>query len=136
MSKSKTCAESPCPSCPYRKDTPKGVWAQDHYEMLPQYDGDIGEQVTKGAFAPFGCHYDNGNLCRGWIDCHGAENLLSLRLAEVSDEMFTPPKADVYASGAEVLKANLPHMENPSPEARAMMDNLIKIPGKKNVEGD
>jgi hypothetical protein len=30
----------PCPSCPYRKDVPSGVWAPEEYDKLPAYDND------------------------------------------------------------------------------------------------
>lgn len=129
------CATEPCPSCPYRLDTPKGVWSLEHYERLPAYDNGILSQMHHGAIAPFGCHYDNGNLCKGWLDCHGADNLLALRISgEITMEMRTPSSIPVYHSGKAVLAANLPHMDNPSPEARELMANLIKIPGKKYAD--
>jgi hypothetical protein len=118
-----TCGEQPCPTCPYRKDTPKGVWALDHYEALLAYDGEIGEQAEKGAFVSFGCHYDNGNLCRGWIDAHGANNLLALRLNPLRSPVG-PPLVEVYGSGREVLEANLPHMLAPNAEAKKAMRKI------------
>jgi hypothetical protein len=94
------------------------------------------EQVANGGLNVFGCHYNNGNLCRGWIDCHGAGNLLALKLADcITPEMFTEPKAEVYESGAAVLAANLPHMDNPAPDALAMVEMLKRIPGKILLDG-
>lgn len=128
-----TCADRPCPSCPYRKATPKGVWALDHYEALTKYDGEIHEQAAKGAFTQFACHYDTGNLCRGWLDCHGPDNLLALRMSRKANELgdIGEPKEEVYESGEAVLEANLPHMDSPSPEARDLMVKLLVRHGKK-----
>jgi hypothetical protein len=127
----KACADTPCPSCPYRKDTPLGVWAPDHYEALLAYDGDTGEQVEKGAFGAFGCHQDNGLYCRGWIDTHGAGNLFALRLHGLSHDPG-PPTVEVYASAKECYDANLPHLPAPGPEAQALQAKLLKHPCIKN----
>lgn len=127
------CKESPCPTCPYRKDTPKGVWALDHYEVLQSYDGSILEQAISGATAVFQCHYNDGNLCRGWLDCHGKDNLLALRLRgrEALPEDIGPVKHDVYESGRACLEANIPHMDNPSKAARDVQDVLLAKHGKR-----
>jgi hypothetical protein len=132
------CKAAPCPSCPYRKDTPKGVWALDHYEHLTQFDGDIGDQLAAGAFAQFGCHYDTGHLCRGWLDCHGHDNLLAMRISQRAPlpRDIGPVQVPVYESGQACLEANLPHMENPEPAAQAMAAQLLKLPNKKACRND
>jgi hypothetical protein len=119
----KTCGKEPCPTCPYRVDTPRGIWELDHYEALTKYDGDIPDQIENGAFASFGCHKDNGHYCRGWIDCHGADNLLAIRLNGLTTRVG-PPAVEVFESGAACLEANLPHMKNPLPEAKEAMAKL------------
>lgn len=75
-----TVREQPCPSCPYRRDAPSGLWDRQEYERLPDYDGDIGDQAQVGALAGFQCHLQTGQLCAGWVGCHGPQNLLALRL--------------------------------------------------------
>ena len=107
------------------KDTPPGLWVLDHYEALPAYDGDIPDQLAAGALTAFGCHYDTGDLCRGWIDCHGEHNLLALRLAPLRNDPG-PPTVPVYESGQACLDANRPHCAKPSKEAKAAMKKLLK----------
>ena len=58
-------AASPCTSCPYRKDTPSGIWHPTEYEKLRQYDD------PQTSFAVFLCHYsldsNRDTACRGWL---------------------------------------------------------------------
>lgn len=128
------CGEHPCETCPYRKDTPKAVWALEEYEKLPAYDGGIIDQVVNGAVGIFQCHYDNGNLCRGWLDCHSTHGLAAIRLRgrriEGYDEK-SPRKFEVYESGQAVLDANKPLMNRPSKASRAVIEKVSRIPGKK-----
>ena len=67
----------PCASCPYRCDVPSGVWDEDEYLKLPDYDEATGEQPP-GVFL---CHQDDERVCSGWAGTHDTEDLLSLRLA-------------------------------------------------------
>ena len=75
-----TVRKDPCPSCPYRLDAPSGLWERDEYEKLIRFDGDVPEQIYAGAFNAFSCHLQTGQLCAGWVGCHGPDNLLALRL--------------------------------------------------------
>lgn len=70
-------ARRPCPSCPYRRDVPSGVWDESEYEKLPEYDLETGEQPV-GVFL---CHQQDGRVCAGWASVHGDEDSLALRLA-------------------------------------------------------
>ena len=124
-----TCAARPCASCPYRKDVPSGIWAEHEYEKLIAYDGDVLDQVFAGAEQVFGCHQRDGNLCAGWVACHGAGNLLALRLRgdRVPDETWGY-ETDVpcFASGAEAARHGVRDMDEPSPKARKLMDKLVE----------
>ena len=62
--------KTPCPSCPYRRDVPSGIWDASEYDKLPGYDGDVPDQLTAGAFGLFHCHSQQENLCAGWVGCH------------------------------------------------------------------
>jgi hypothetical protein len=61
----RTVAKAPCKSCPYRRDVPSGIWHSSEYDKLPQYDGEIVDQLMKGGQALFDCHQRDGNLCAG-----------------------------------------------------------------------
>jgi len=108
-----TIDKRPCPSCPYVKATPPGVWHESEYRKLPDYDKPTGEQPV-GVFM---CHNggekkSNNCLCRGWADVHDPHHLLSLRFAQmggihVPEEVFTPSGVEVYASGQEACDAGI-----------------------------
>lgn len=120
---------APCKSCPYRQDVPSGVWAENEYEKLPAYDGEIVEQVMKGATGLFLCHQQNSALCSGWLTCHGPENLLAIRLhlEHVEAEVFDY-KTDVplFASGAEAAAHGVRDIEEPSEAAHRTMNRLLR----------
>lgn len=70
----------PCPTCPYRRDVPPGVWAEEEYAKLERYDGDVPDHVEAGAFGLFHCHTTPEFLCSGWVGCHDMNNMLAVRL--------------------------------------------------------
>lgn len=115
----------PCPTCPYDRKTPLGIWHEEEYRKLPTYDGDMAEQAMKGATALFNCHYNDGCLCRGWLDCHGPENLIALRLSRKTLPDIGEARSDCYASGQECLDANLREIETPSVQARLAMAKIV-----------
>lgn len=80
-----TVAKVPCKSCPYRKDVPSGVWHKEEYDKLPEYDDcdpAPGLDRIMARLKRFDCHQSNGKLCAGWVGCHGAQNLVALRMIE------------------------------------------------------
>lgn len=113
---------APCAFCPYRRDVPSGVWAAEEYAALPQYDGEVHEQYEAGAFAAFDCHKADGTLCAGWVGCHGARNLLALRLvARHMDPSVWDYESPVplLGSGAEAALHGLRELEEPGERAMA-----------------
>lgn len=131
----RTCAKAPCKTCPYRRDVPSGLWAKEEYEKLKLYDGDVPEQLMKGAVAIFDCHQRDGNLCAGWIATHGARNLLALRLTsqKIARGVFNyTTKVPVFNSGAEAAKHGTRDIRRPKIEARNAINRLIR---KRDREG-
>lgn len=114
----------PCGSCPYRKDVPSGVWHPDEYQKLSQYDGQTWEQLPN----LFMCHQRDGCLCGGWLQTHGTDDLLALRLHEV-DESAYGYQSDVptFASGNEAALHGMKEIRNPGPEALAMQGKLLRL---------
>src|SRR6188768_1946802 len=97
----------PCGSCPYRKDVPPGIWDASEYAKLPSYDGDIPDQLMNGGVPLFMCHQNDGRLCGGWLACHGAGNLLAMRMhgRDADPAVWDyDPGVEVFASGAEAAK--------------------------------
>jgi len=134
-----TCAARPCASCPYRKDAPSGLWSQDEYDKLPIYDGEITDQVFKGAFAVFMCHQKDGTLCAGWVAGHRPHELLALRVAgmhgERIDDSVWDYKTDiaVFSSGAEAREHGMRDMAQPGSKARRLMEKFLE---KGIAQGD
>lgn len=127
MSNKFTVAPNPCATCPYRKDTPSGIWAQEEYDKLPEWDEPM---ALRGVFL---CH--NGckdtkdkMLCRGWFEVH--RDNISVKLAEFKTELTKanrkPTKVPLYASGAEARAAGMAEIELPSDEAFEAMGKITE----------
>jgi len=123
------CAKAPCKSCPYRTDVPSGVWAAHEYTKLPHYDGTIMKQLKSGkATAAFMCHQNDGKLCAGWVGCHGATNLLALRLSDnvhTSVWRYQSP-VPLFKSGKEESAHGKRDIRRPGERARNMVVRLMK----------
>lgn len=120
----------PCGSCPYRRDVPSGVWADEEYAKLPPYD----EEMLKQPLGIFLCHQQNGHLCSGWTACHDMRNSLAIRFAvgntiDVDDLDaildFTTP-VEIFSSGAEAAEHGQAEIETPGPKANRVIDKLVK----------
>lgn len=97
------CHRDPCPTCPYVRTTPPGVWHPTEYAKLPAWDDPMAMSGT------FLCHSDPGAVCRGWMEVHH-ENL-SVRIAQMTTiEMpkpYRPTAAPLYSSGHEAMLAGM-----------------------------
>ena len=119
---------SPCPSCPYRRDVPPGVWAASEYDKLPAYDLDIADGQPIGAFH---CHSTPDQLCSGWLACHGPRNLLGVRMLlafgradpKVLDAWTDVP---VFGSGREAAEHGKSGIDNPPEEATAAQEKIVR----------
>lgn len=129
MSRNLSCAPRPCASCPYRKDVPSGIWDPAEYDKLPDYDGEIIEQLEKGGVGTFMCHQRDGRLCAGWVACHGPHNLFAMRLsARRIDPSVWNYKTDVpvFESGAAARDHGMRDFLQPGERARRLMAKLIE----------
>jgi hypothetical protein len=130
--------KTPCQACPYRIDTPSGVWEAEEYLKLAEYDKPTSEQPP-GMFL---CHDADREtvVCRGWWDVHSKQthecDLLAVRLGlafghlTVADLETPPCDVPMYGSGAEACEAGLAEIDCPSPEAQAM---ALKIKKRHNL---
>lgn len=131
--------KDPCPSCPYRRDSPSGLWSKREYGKLPGYDGTTAEQAYAGAFGVFFCHGQPEPpvfLCSGWVGCHDMLNNLALRLYghthpdhRIDYDAILNYHTDVplFGSGAEAAAHGIRELENPGPAARKKAEQLIKM---------
>lgn len=114
-------AAVPCPSCPYRKDVPSGVWEADEYEKLPRYDKPTYAQPPQ----LFMCHQQNGCICSGWLACHDKGELLALRLHPVDPTAYEyRSPVPVFADGWRAALHGVKDIANPGPAARALMKKI------------
>lgn len=122
-------AKRPCPSCPYRRDVPSGVWVIEEYAKLPLYDGETFEQPP-GFFM---CHQQDGRPCAGWVACHDMDQSLAFRLAATNMDEQTAraildyeTDVEVFSSGREAAEHGVRDIVKPGPEARQQMDRLLR----------
>lgn len=124
-------AKRPCGSCPYRKDVPSGIWAQEEYDKLPAYDGPTAMQDPHA----FMCHQRTGNLCAGWLACHGTYGptaLIAVRLlsffGNVSDAVWDyVTDVPVFKSGAEAREHGMRDIDKPGMQARKLVTKLTPV---------
>jgi hypothetical protein len=127
------CGNSPCSSCPYKRDTPPGIWAEHEYEKLPAYDGSTLEQFANGAVGVFLCHAQPGRLCAGWVGTHDMSENFALRIAALDPNVEIDPMVydyqspqPLYGSGAEAAAVGLAGVAQPSREAKARVEKLLR----------
>lgn len=135
MSAALRCGGKACPSCPYLKATPLGVWHAEEYARLAVYDEETHVQAIEGV-GLFGCHRDDGTLCRGWVRVHG-EDAFAMRMALAQGavdaaEMRTACEGqETYATAAEVISANAEHAAKPvQGKAATMVRKLMEKKGR------
>lgn len=120
-----TLAPNPCASCPYRKDTPSGVWSAEEYKKLPRYD-DAWEMSIFLCHSAGGDPKTNNTLCRGWFEVHHQNygvRLASYRV-EWNKANLTPTNVPLYDSGAEACAAGLRRLEHPPLAARIFIEKI------------
>jgi len=121
---------SPCPSCPYRKGCPSGVWDATEYAKLEWYDAPTYAQPI-GVFM---CHdaRDEQTMCRGWLDVHDKRQLLALRVMSAHDQVtadvFDLPKSGVpvFASGKAAAKHGQRDIKRPKAAALRVIAKLTR----------
>lgn len=141
-------APRPCESCPYRKDTPSGVWAASEYVKLALYDRETPLQPA----GLFQCHQHDADsqkqvprVCAGWAGTHGPQignyDLMSVRMAvafqridwKTAQKIYTyRSPVPLFSSGREAAEHGMREIENPSPEARRISEKIVRI--RTNIE--
>lgn len=122
-----------CTTCPYRRDTPPGIWAPEEYERLRDYDAEIHELANPiDGLKIFHCHQESitnqPTICRGWLSVHGGSSAvgLAVSLGAIEPEDVPPePEPLYYATGNEAADAGLAGVDEPTDEAQRAMDRLI-----------
>jgi hypothetical protein len=126
---------APCVDCPYRRDAPSGLWAAVEYDKLPAYDKPFPYQPQ----AAFACHKRTTALCAGWVGCHGADNLLALKVIPfhgviTPDEWaatldYTPdPRVPLFSSGKAAAEHGKRDIDHPDLKARVRAARLLQMP--------
>lgn len=120
-----TFRNTPCASCPYRRDVPSGIWHESEYDKLVDYDQDTALQPV----APFLCHDADRHsvLCRGWYETHG-EDLLAVRLCRAMGKLDAePPEAcgvPRFESGQAAAEHGRRDIDKPGIAACRRIDKL------------
>lgn len=126
----------PCGGCPYRLDSPSGLWDPVEYAKLPQYDVDTPYQPPQ----LFMCHLRDGRVCSGWAGCHDPVQLLAVRVAAVVGDLDDAALLDVlnytspvplHPSGTAAAAYGMRDVEDPGPDAIAYAGRLRRIAGRR-----
>lgn len=140
-------APRPCSTCPYRRDTPPGIWHPDEYAKLPLYDEPAwdGQQLSHDhELALFHCHQETAThvptVCRGWLHVH-ADSVavrLGIGMGQLTiEQRDAEPLVDLYATGAEAAAAGLAGCDNPDVDALdAQIKLLARFSGLRPKRGD
>lgn len=124
---------TPCPTCPYRRDVPSGVWAPSEYDKLEGYDGETWEQAEAGAIGVFFCHQRTGEVCAGWAGTHDMDKNLALRIGartldlDVAAIRAYKSPVPLFASGHEAAEHGRRDIEEPGEAALAAADKLTRL---------
>lgn len=119
MAQALACPPTPCSTCPFRRDTPPGIWHPSEYEKLPRYDSQAPE------LAVFHCHQQTATgqetVCKGWLSVFRFD-AIAVRLAVAFgaltvEQVKAPCKVPLYGSGAEACAAGLSACRRPGERA-------------------
>lgn len=120
-------APKPCVSCPYREDVPPGIWAENEYAKLEEFDEPTYAQPPR----LFLCHQtdrddERARVCSGWAGCHDGDHLMALRIAvltgDITVETFEAVRdyvspVPLFSSGAEAAAHGRSGIEDPDLDA-------------------
>jgi len=121
-----TVKPEPCPTCPYRKDVPSGVWHAEEYERLRRYDQD---GVVLGVFL---CHQSIvagvDIVCKGWCVVH--QDSIAVRLAMAQGQFdrsaLDEPKVGLHESGNAAADFGQRDIEKPKRMALKVVEKLVR----------
>lgn len=126
-----TVRPNPCPTCPYRRGVPSGIWDPAEYAKLPGYDGQTWAQNPNA----FYCHSTPENLCAGWAGHREPADLLAVRLG-ISRGTLDPSVAEygtrvaLFSSGEEAAAHGTRDVNEPGARARAAADKILRRRGE------
>ena len=123
--------KTPCASCPYRLNAPSGVWHEDEYARLRDYDREMVDQPQ----AVFMCHQGEADeLCAGWVAHRDPFDILALRMGAIDgrvDPSTFEYTTDVplHPSGAAAAEHGIRDIHAPSERACDAIDKIVKKRG-------
>ncbi len=127
MGERATPRRTPCASCPYRANAPRGLWHEDEYQKLPRYDEPTWAQPTE----VFLCHQGAGQVCAGWLGFGDPSELLAVRIG-IIDGRLDLSCAD-YSTDVPLHPSGTAAAEHgrgaPEPRAIAAAEKLSRLRG-------
>lgn len=120
-------AQSPCTSCPYRCDTPPGVWHPSEYEKLRTYD----DNSQTPSFGVFLCHHSTttkrDTVCRGWLTVHResvAARIATMQGLVTDEQRYACVREKLYRTGNAAANAGMRGVARPGRKALAVIRRL------------
>lgn len=117
----------PCTACPYKVETPSGVWETHEYTKLRAYDEPTFAQPAEW----FACHATPSHACHGWAVVHntrgGEYELLATRLHGIEwEDAAANSSVELFGSGNEAADHGQADIEDPSDEAIETSRRLVR----------
>lgn len=131
------CLDNPCATCPYRKDTPPGIWDRSEYEKLPAWDGTEMHEMNTAVFM---CHSANiggeKRACRGWLEVHSENKGVRINMitGRITMNKTTPTDVPLYDSGAQARRAGIRGVKRPSEKACSAIGKIVKARSRVRQE--
>jgi hypothetical protein len=112
---------TPCAKCPYRKDAPLALWSADEFKQLLATEDDL-------LGATYGCHNNDGTVCRGWFIDQRERGFPSIALrmtlatrnidADAIDRITAPEGVELFSDIYTMSKANFPTIRFRKPKSK------------------
>ena len=122
------CMKNPCPTCPYRRDVPSGIWDESEYAKLELYDEPTDRRLPQTAL--FLCHTTPESPCRGWLTVH--REAVAVRRAMFRgegrmDDVHAEPPVALFESGAKASAHGRRDIDKPSEAAIDAVTKVLRI---------
>ncbi len=142
MSRALDVLSTPCGSCPYRRDTPPGIWDASEYEKLGRFADGFDDGAGFPRVSVFLCHQTHAvgrdTVCRGWLAVEQGSLAVRVALCQglvTPEQVSAPVRVPLYATGEEAAAAGLAGVATPPRAAKQVVARFLRQRrGRENDE--
>ncbi len=128
---------TPCTKCPYRKDAPLALWSADEFKDLLRTEADA-------LGATYGCHNNDGTVCRGWFIDQRRRGFPSIMLRvslaihritfEQQEAIQAPKGVKLFRSVVAMARTNFPRLRWAKPVKAELIPSRADQSGSARTE--